>query len=107
MVTIGEADAYEVPEGVDVASMIAASSGEPRSQVARVRVAPDRAHALRRWATASAAGADGDVLEIAYSDDEWLARELVGLGADAVVLEPPGLRDAVVRRLRAVLGEAS
>ncbi len=74
---------------------------------ARVRVAADRAHRLRRRAVHVDPGPDGDVLDLTYSDDEALASELVALGGAVVVLEPPSLRAAVVRRLRAAAGEGT
>jgi proteasome accessory factor B len=103
----GPADAYEIPTGVDVAGMIAASAPSAPTQTARLRVAPGRAHSLRRRAAAVVPGADGDVLDLPYSDDEGLAAQIVGLGADVVVLAPEGLRAAVVRRLRDAAGEVA
>jgi predicted DNA-binding transcriptional regulator YafY len=104
---VGAAGAYDVPEGVDIASLIASASPGPDSAAARIRVRAGRAHGLRRRATAVEAAEGGDVLTLGYGDDEALARELVGLGADVVVLEPATLRDAVVRRLSAAAGEAA
>ncbi|MDA8436868.1 MAG: WYL domain-containing protein [Actinomycetales bacterium] len=100
----GAAGSYAVPEGVDVAGMIAASAPRPGTLSARVRVAPGRANGLRRRATATTPDGDADVLEVPYSDDEALAADIVGLGAAAVVLEPGSLRSAVVRRLRVAAG---
>jgi len=102
----GPAAAYVIPAGVDVAGLVAAAAPEPGGLSARVRVRPDRAHGLRRRAVAVDPAPDGDVLTLAYSDDEVLARELAGLGADVVALEPTTLREAVVRRLSALAGEA-
>jgi predicted DNA-binding transcriptional regulator YafY len=100
----GQPGQYEVPEGVDAVSMIAASSGDSAAGTATIRVAPGRAHGLRRRALGDPAS---DVVEVAYSDDESLATELVGLGPDAVVLVPESLRAAVVRRLRVSAGEGA
>ena len=102
---VGPAGAYAVPEGVDVASLVASVAPEPGSQVAELRVAADRAHGLRRRATAVDPGEGTDLVLVPFSDDEELARELVGLGPDVVVVAPATLRDAVVRRLRAAAGE--
>ncbi len=107
-VPVGPAGAYVVPEGHDVVGAIAASSAAREGQlVARLRVAPDRGHGLRRRATDVERGEGHDVLALAYSDDEALASELVGLGSAVVVLEPGSLRAAVVRRLEAVAGGAA
>ena len=38
-----------------------------------------------------------------YADVEGLAAWVAGFGADVVVLDPPELRDAVVRRFEGVL----
>jgi proteasome accessory factor B len=97
----GASGRYDIPPGLDIAAMIAASAPEPGALSACVRVAPGRAHGLRRRATSVVASADGDLLELRYTDDEVLAAEIVGLGAHALVVDPPALRDAVVRRLRA------
>jgi predicted DNA-binding transcriptional regulator YafY len=47
------------------------------------------------------------VVEVACSDVETLATELVGLGPDAVALAPEALRAAVVRRLRNAAGQGA
>jgi len=104
---VGPPGAYEVPEGVDVASLVASVAPEPGSQVAELAVAADRAHGLRRRATAIDPGEGADRVLVPFSDDEELARELVGLGADVLVVAPATLRDAVVRRLRAAAGEVT
>jgi predicted DNA-binding transcriptional regulator YafY len=100
----GAAGSYDVPEGIDVAGMIAASAPRPGALTARIRVAPGRANGLRRRAATASPDGDGDVLEVPYSDDEAMAADVVGLGAAAVVLEPASLRSAVVRRLRVAAG---
>ena len=53
-------------------------------------------------------GAGRDVLEVAYDVRYALADEVVGYGDAVLVLGPPDLRAAVVRRLRdgAALGSA-
>jgi predicted DNA-binding transcriptional regulator YafY len=43
------------------------------------------------------------VVDVPFADVDELAAEVAALGADAVVLEPPDLRDAVAAGLRAVL----
>ena len=44
-----------------------------------------------------------DVIEVPFGDVEIFAEELTGAGPDVVVLDPPELRAAVVRRLRALV----
>jgi proteasome accessory factor B len=102
---VGPPGAYAVPEGIDVVGMIAASAPRPGSLTATVRVAPGRAHGLRRRAVSSTPDGAGELLVVPYSDDEALAADVVGLGAAAVVLGPESLRSAVVRRLTVATGE--
>jgi predicted DNA-binding transcriptional regulator YafY len=104
---VGQSGAYDVPSGIDVASLVASATPDPGSLVAEIRVRPDRAHGLRRRATALDHGEGFDLILVPFSDDEVLARELVGLGADAVVLAPTSLREAVIRRLSAAAGEVA
>jgi predicted DNA-binding transcriptional regulator YafY len=64
---------------------------------------------LRRRAERLDVGVDGrpgaswDEVSVRIGDIEDLAEEITWFGPDAVVLGPPDLRAAVVRRLRAVL----
>jgi predicted DNA-binding transcriptional regulator YafY len=49
------------------------------------------------------------LLRLAVTDERWLTRLMVGLGADAVVIEPVpwrGVADAARARLAALYGEA-
>ncbi len=105
--SVGQPGAYDVPGGIDVASLVASATPDPGSLVAEIRVRADRAHGLRRRATALDHGEGSDLILVPFSDDEVLARELVGLGADALVLAPESLREAVVRRLSAAAGEVA
>jgi proteasome accessory factor B len=43
-------------------------------------------------------------LDIAMNSVDGLSRQVLGAGADAVVLEPAELRENVVRELRALVG---
>lgn len=78
---------------------------------ARIWVADDRAVALRRAGTVlgreSRAGRDGDIIGVDIGTHDRLAREIAGYGADAVVVDPPSLRDDVVARLTACAQEVS
>ncbi|MFT4199671.1 helix-turn-helix transcriptional regulator [Gordonia sp. (in: high G+C Gram-positive bacteria)] len=70
---------------------------------ARIWVAADRAAGLRRFASATEPmtfdGEPGDRLTVDYDSTPVLVRTILGAGSDAVVLEPAGLRDAVVAAL--------
>ena len=55
---------------------------------------------MRRCAEEVEPGPDGDRVVLRYADPDWLARWLVGYGADVVVLAPDEVRKATVARLR-------
>ena len=94
-----------VPPGLDLVAQVAAFAGEPGNQVATVRVRAGAGGLLRREAEAVEPGPDGwDVLRLRFADPERLADLVADFGADAVVVEPPAAREAVVARLRGALG---
>lgn len=95
----------EPPASVDIAAMVEAA--EPSvSRLALVRVRHGHGYELRRAASATKTADDPevDLLELPFGDLERTAQWLAGFGADAVVLEPPELRAAVIERLRAAVG---
>ena len=100
----GRPGAFAPPAGVDLISHVARFGGPvaPNAR-ATVTVRPGRAAGLRRWATETAAGPDGDVLTIPYADVEGFAATLVGYGADVRADGPPELRDAVIQQLKEVV----
>jgi proteasome accessory factor B len=61
--------------------------------------------ALHRWgrATQDAANPGWDRITIDYSDPDWYARYLASFGPDVIVLDPPELREAVIRQLKGAL----
>jgi proteasome accessory factor B len=65
-----------------------------------VRVREGRGNSLRRRATSTTDGGEWSVLEVPYADDDALADEVSGFGADVVVESPPEVRDLVIRRLQ-------
>lgn len=70
--------------------------------IARLALLPERAAAVRARATAPAdTTGPRDVVEVPFNDAEHLAEELAGYADSVVVLAPPILREAVLRRLRA------
>ncbi|RZT86402.1 transcriptional regulator [Pseudonocardia sediminis] len=96
----GASGAVSVPDGVDLRELVRASVGPPPvSGVARVWVAADRAHGLRRLGRTvgprTHRGRDGVELEIELRDSRVVARWLAGHGPDVAVLDPPELADAV------------
>ena len=102
----GPRGAVTPPPGVDLVALVAASAGPPPpTGLARIRLTPGRAEGLRRGARPDPGG-DPDVVEIDLSRVDTAARWVAGHGPDAVVLEPPELRDAVVALLRGSLDRA-
>jgi len=103
--SIGEPGEVVVPDKVDFRAQVATlAEDQPRAE-ARVRARTSAGVALRRRATGETPGDGWDELIVPFGDAELLAQEVAGYGADVVALDPPELREAVVRRLRAVVGE--
>jgi proteasome accessory factor B len=97
-----------VPPDVSVRDQVQMLTPRPADQTATLRAREGAAVPLRRRATATSAGESGwDVLHVGYADEESLAEEIVGFGADVVAVAPEELRESVVRRLTAVLAAAS
>ena len=100
----GRPAAFTPPVGVDLISHVAQWSG-PVAHTGRATVTarPGKAAGLRRWATETVPGPDGDRLTIPYADAERLAAQLVGYGADVRADGPPEVREAVIQRLKEVV----
>ena len=101
------------PDDVDVRALVAAAAGfaDPGDQgVARVGVAEGRGGGVRRAATAiepsERDGRPGAIVAVSEWSVDSLARQVVGLGPDAVALDPPALVDRVVDGLRGALAGA-
>ncbi|MCA0156759.1 WYL domain-containing protein [Tsukamurella sp. M9C] len=98
------------PEGFDLHAHVVATVAE-RDPVgtARLWVAQGKGDGLRRLASTQAdgdfRGRPGTELTVEMRSVDAVAREVSGLGPDAVVFEPQQLRDAVVERLTALVGE--
>jgi proteasome accessory factor B len=103
---LGPSGRFQVPAD-PVRSVMFDTETERAREQAEIEVRTGQCQGLRRRAVSAVpTGAGADVLVIEYGDTEAMADELVVLGPAVVVLSPPDLRDAVVRRLRAVLGQA-
>ncbi|BBY35664.1 WYL domain-containing protein [Mycolicibacter minnesotensis] len=107
---IGPPDTVTRPDTADLRVIVAEAVGDAPSGIqARIWVADGRAVALRRAGRVLAreplAGRDGDIIGLDMGTHDRLAREVAGYGADAVVLEPASLRDDVLSRLSARVGE--
>ncbi len=110
---IGPAGAITVPDGADLRAIVTSKVTQMEREAgtgerARVWVADGRATALRRAGRSIApralGGRAGEVIELEIGSTDRLARDITGYGPDAVVLEPPSLRDDVLDRLRAQAG---
>jgi proteasome accessory factor B len=106
---IGPPGAVTVPDHVDLRKIVAETVAEtPTGLQAKVWVADGRATALRRAGTPAGprqlGGRSGEVIELDIGSVDRLARDIAGYGVDAVVLDPPALREDVLARLRAHAG---
>ncbi|HEX9040825.1 MAG TPA: WYL domain-containing protein [Trebonia sp.] len=102
----GPPGSVKVPDGVDVREMVRDwDKPQAREYTATLRVRADAGNALHRWGRAApdATHPGWDRLTIDYSDPEWYAGYLAGFGQDVVVLDPPELREAVIRQLKGAL----
>jgi len=105
--TVGSPGAYEVPADHDPRVFVGRSVPDRPRTTARLRVRAGAAQLVRRRARQVVDVGDGwDELAVDVDDPEVLAEELLSYGAAVVALDPPALRDAVVRRLRSVLAAA-
>lgn len=117
---VGRPDAYQVPPGLDLREEAARLSPDLPRQQARLRVRRGAGFGLRRRAVTvepvespTKAGADGgsgsgapegfDELVVTYGEAPIIAEEIASYGADVVVLDPPDLRDLVIRHLKGLL----
>ena len=102
-------DHFEPRPGVepDVHGWLA--TGEvPSSRTARIWVSPERARWAREDRRVVQELKDGAVIvERTYASHEWLAREILKEGGDAVVLEPDEARQAVLEAAEALAGTVS
>jgi proteasome accessory factor B len=102
----GPPGAVTVPTGTDVRAAVRDWDSEhpsPRTCVLRVRAGAG--HGLRRYALGirPADEPGWDLVELNYADTGWWSEHVASFGADAVVVEPADLRDAVIGRLKGVL----
>ncbi|HEY0935816.1 MAG TPA: WYL domain-containing protein [Trebonia sp.] len=102
----GPPGSVKVPEGADVRELVK-DWDKPliREHTATLRVRAEAGYALHRWGRVEPdTGRPGwDQVTIDYSDPEWYAGYLASFGADVVVLDPPELREAIIRRLKGAL----
>jgi len=102
----GPAGSVTVPDGTDVRELVRDWDSVPapeRTAVLRVRAGAGvglRQHAV----TVQPDSVPGwDLVTTRFADVGWFADNAASFGPDAVVLDPPDLREAVIRRLKGVL----
>jgi proteasome accessory factor B len=99
----GKPGSAKVPDGVDLKALVLASDPRSADGLARVKVRHNRAIGLRRQTVDIADDGDGwDVVTVACPDPHRLAEQVLGYGADAVILSPPEARHAIVSRLTSI-----
>lgn len=94
---------FAMPPGDHTAAALAGLEEVWERNVAELRVEPGT-DAATRLANREGAVADGDRVVVHFVDLNILADELSGFGPEVLVLSPPELRDAVVSRLRGLVG---
>jgi proteasome accessory factor B len=102
----GPPGSVTVPDGADVRELVKDwDKPQARDHTASLRVRADAGNALHRWGRAApdAAHPGWDRVTIDYSDPDWYAGYLAQFGQDVVVLEPPELREAIIRQLKGAL----
>ncbi|GII82050.1 hypothetical protein Ssi03_00400 [Sphaerisporangium siamense] len=100
---VGRPGAVTVPAGVDIRSMVGHRDSLVPERVATVRVREGTCQWLRQTGEVTPGDDGWDLVALDFADPEWIAGSIVGFAADAEVLDPPDLRDAVIRRLKGAL----
>ena len=104
----GPAGSVTVPDGADVRELVRDWDSAPaREHTAVLRVRAGAGVGLRQHAVSVAAdeaGAEGwDLVTTRFADVSSFADYAAWFGPDVVVLDPPDLREAVIRKLKGVL----
>jgi proteasome accessory factor B len=105
----GPAGSITVPAGADVLELVkdwGNARGRERARPATLRVRAGAGLGLRRSATSVSPSGDDPGWEIVtsqFTDVKWYAEYVAWFGADAVVIEPPDLRDEVIAKLKGAL----
>jgi proteasome accessory factor B len=104
----GPPGSVTVPAGTDVRELVRARDSSPAPEhTALLRVRSGRGVGLRQHAVSVRPDETGppgwDLVTTRFADVGWFADFAAEFGPDAVVLDPPDLRDAVIARLKGVL----
>ncbi|GAB3716323.1 helix-turn-helix transcriptional regulator [Mariniluteicoccus flavus] len=107
---IGEPGAYAVPADLDIRDLARSLDPAEPSREAVVAVRGHKAPDLRRRGVAVeppvALPTGFTTWRVAYADREDIVAEIAASGSDVIVCDPPELRTAVRRHLRAVVGRS-
>jgi proteasome accessory factor B len=102
----GLAGTVTVPPGTDVRELVREWDNTPQARRAVLQVRQGGGYGLRRGASAvrpDPRRPGWDLVEVPFSDVGWHSEHIAWFGADAVVIEPADLRDAVIGRLKGAL----
>jgi proteasome accessory factor B len=102
----GPTGSVTVPPNTDVRELVTSWDVSPaRDHVAVLKVRAGAGFGLRRWASEVTPdeAQSWDRVTVSFADVPWYAEYLASFGPDVMVLEPPDLREAVIRRLKGVL----
>jgi proteasome accessory factor B len=100
----GPPGSVTVPDGTEVRELVRGrDSVAAPERTAVLRVRAGAGVGLRRDAVSVQPDGDWDLVTTRFEDVGWFADDAASFGSDAVVLDPPDLREAVIRRLKGVL----
>jgi proteasome accessory factor B len=103
----GPAGSVTVPDGTDVRALVSDWDPVPAPErTAVLRVRSGAGVGLRRHAVSvrpEGPEPGWDLVTARFADVGWFADTTASFGPDVVVLDPPDLREAVIRRLKGVL----
>jgi len=94
-----------VPPGADVRELVRDWDSTPvREQIATLRVRHGAGVGLRRHALSdNPVDDEWDEVTTTYSEGGWFPDYAASFGSDVIVLDPPDLREAVIKRLKGAL----
>jgi proteasome accessory factor B len=103
----GPAGRVTVPDGADVRELVKDWDSAPAQEhTAVLRVRAGAGVGLRRHAVSVRPDEEAqgwDLVTTRFGDPGWFADYAAWFGPDVIVLDPPDLREAVIRRLKGVL----
>lgn len=102
--TTGEPGSYVIPDGIDMKQFARALFPPEPQEAAVLHVRTGRGQSLRRLAESVTPLDNGlDEVRVRYSSPWELASEAASYGPDVVVISPPDVRAAVIKRLHAAV----